>query len=456
MWAERLLGDGVDVVIDIFDLKEGHDKNHFMEKMVTDQTITHVLVMCDKVYAEKANARKAGVGTESQIISSEVYGKVAQSKFIPIACEFSDEREPFVPAFMKSRIFVDFSSPEATNKNWEQLVRVLFHKPLFQKPALGLPPAYLTATGKTASPANGKLESLKTAITSNARHLKHYREDFLSSSWNDADALRVRQNPQLDQNGLAQKVLADCGLLKDVRNRIVDWVLLESSAGQSEDFQESLLQFLEKLLELKGRPEELNGGYRDQWFEAHSVFVYETFLYIVAALLKTNSFSILHEVFKSHYLKPPSQRYGNEKFDDFGAFYGYSELLQILAPERQQLYSPAAELMQRQADRADLPFRAIIEAELVVLLSALIRPDVHWFPQTFFYRANADFPFFIRTTQHRYFLRLAEIIGVSDASALRDAAKLGFERLHLHTYAPLALHSMSVWEAMNLDKLDTL
>ena len=72
-WAERLLADGVDVVLDLFDLKEGNDKYVFMEQMVTDPQVTHVLVISDRVYSEKADARKAGVGTESQIISKEVY-----------------------------------------------------------------------------------------------------------------------------------------------------------------------------------------------------------------------------------------------------------------------------------------------------------------------------------------------------------------------------------------------
>jgi hypothetical protein len=34
--AERLMSDGVYVRLDIWDLKEGHDKYVFMEKMVTD------------------------------------------------------------------------------------------------------------------------------------------------------------------------------------------------------------------------------------------------------------------------------------------------------------------------------------------------------------------------------------------------------------------------------------
>ena len=57
-------------------LRKGHDKFAFMERMVTDKSVTHVLVVCDKTYSQKADARKAGVGTESQIISKEVYEKV--------------------------------------------------------------------------------------------------------------------------------------------------------------------------------------------------------------------------------------------------------------------------------------------------------------------------------------------------------------------------------------------
>ena len=71
-WAERLVADGVDVVLDVYHLKEGHDKYAFMERMVIDSSVSHVLVICDKKYSEKADLRKAGVGTESQIISQEV------------------------------------------------------------------------------------------------------------------------------------------------------------------------------------------------------------------------------------------------------------------------------------------------------------------------------------------------------------------------------------------------
>jgi hypothetical protein len=37
-----------------------------MEKMVTDPEISKVLIVSDKMYAEKADGRAGGVGTETQ------------------------------------------------------------------------------------------------------------------------------------------------------------------------------------------------------------------------------------------------------------------------------------------------------------------------------------------------------------------------------------------------------
>ncbi|PZU09473.1 MAG: hypothetical protein DI622_16490, partial [Chryseobacterium sp.] len=53
--AERLSNDGIHVVLDDWDLKEGQDKYHFMEQMVNDKTVSKVLLICNKEYAEKAN-----------------------------------------------------------------------------------------------------------------------------------------------------------------------------------------------------------------------------------------------------------------------------------------------------------------------------------------------------------------------------------------------------------------
>lgn len=454
-WAEQLVNDGVDVVLDIWDLKEGDDKYAFMEKMVTDDTVTHVLVFSDSEYAAKADARKAGVGTESQIISREVYSKVQQSKFLPVVCEFNISGEPFLPTFFKSRIWIDFSSPEAANDNWEQLIRVLYGKPAYEKPTLGKAPTYVTTDVTVpASPAGAKFAALRQAIVQEKRGVKVYRQDFLDACCDYADALRIRDRPDVENMG--QRVLEDCGKLKLVRDQIVDWVLLESGAGASEEFGEALVTLLERLLELKSRPPEVN-SWNDVWFEAHRVFVYEAFLYIVAGLLKTDSFSSLRLTLTNHYMLPETEASGVNRFGSFDAFYGYSNSLQILAPEGKKLYAPAAELIKRQADRTDLPFADIMQAELLVLMMAFITDGCQWYPQTLHYSSRAGaFPFFVRASRRRDFQKLVKITGIGSGEELRAAVKAGHERLGVNRWHDFWMSDRSFWGSMNMDGLDTL
>ncbi|TKB74486.1 MAG: hypothetical protein E8D46_05470 [Nitrospira sp.] len=454
-WAEQMVSDGVDVVLDVWGLKEGDDKYAFMEKMVTDESVTHVLVFSDSEYAAKADARKAGVGTESQIISREVYAKVQQSKFIPVVCEFEDSGEPFLPTFLKSRIWIDFSSSEAANENWEQLIRLLYGKPAHEKPSLGKAPTYITTDVTVpASPAIAKFAALKQAILQEKRGLKLYRKDFLDACYVYSDALRIRERPDITNMG--ERVLEDCGKLKLVRDHIVDWVLLESDANPSEEFAEALIAMLERLVELKSRPPEVN-SWSDVWFEAHRVFVYETFLYVVAALIKTDSFRILHLILTSHYLLPETAAQGSNRFDTFDAFYDHSDTLQVLAPEGQKLYAPAAELIKRQAGRTDLPFAEVMQAELLVLMMAFITDGSRWYPQTLHYSSRAGaFPFFVRAAQRRNFQKLAKITGIDSADKLREAVKAGHQRLGVNQWHNFWMSDRSFWGSMNMDALDTL
>ena len=455
-WAEQLVSDGVDVVLDVWDLKEGDDKYAFMEKMVTDVSVTHVLVFSDLEYVEKADARKAGVGTESEIISGEVYSKVQQSKFIPVVCEFDNSGEPLLPTFLKSRIWIDFSSSEAANENWEQLIRVLYGKPAYEKPTLGQAPIYVTTDVTVpASPTGAKFAALRQAIIQEKRGLKIYRQDFLDACCSYADTLRIRARPNVTNMG--QRVLEDCGKLKLVRDQIVDWVVLESGGNPSEEFGEALVSLLERLLELKSRPPEVN-SWNDVWFEAHSVFVYETFLYIVAALLKTDSFGSLHLILTDHYLLPETAVSGVSRFGKFDAFLGYSETLQILAPEGRTLHAPAAELINRQADRTDLPFAAVMQAELLVLMMAFITEGCRWYPQSLHYyssRAGA-FPFFVKAARHRDFQKLAKITGIGSGDNLRVAVKAGHEKLGVNKWHNFWISDRAFWGSMNMDALDTL
>src|SRR5882672_10517322 len=77
-WANRLVGDGVDAILDKWHSSGEQDKGAFMEKMVADSQVTKVLTFTDRLYSEKTNVRRESVETESQIIPQEVYRKADQ------------------------------------------------------------------------------------------------------------------------------------------------------------------------------------------------------------------------------------------------------------------------------------------------------------------------------------------------------------------------------------------
>ena len=130
-------------MLDKWELKEGQDKYAFMERCVNDPDITKVLIICDRVYAQKANNRTGGVGDETVIISGEIYGKMKQEKFIPIIAERDDEGNEYLPADIKTRIYIDLSDTIKYEEQYEKLLRNIYEKPQLVKPKLGKRPEWL-------------------------------------------------------------------------------------------------------------------------------------------------------------------------------------------------------------------------------------------------------------------------------------------------------------------------
>lgn len=168
---------GVDVVFDRYDLKEGQDKHVFMERAVNDDTIDRVLVLCDPLYAAKANGRREGVGTETLIISPEVYRDAAQEKFLPIIME-TDGGEVCVPTYLEGRMYIDLSDPRTEIGHFQQLVRRLYDKPEIERPQLGPPPTYLEP--RNAHLGTGRaLDVFKDAVIRGKPNQRPLLEDYL-------------------------------------------------------------------------------------------------------------------------------------------------------------------------------------------------------------------------------------------------------------------------------------
>lgn len=195
-WVIRLANDlrarGIDVVLDAWDLKPGHELYHFMEQCVSDPTVTHVLIVCNAAYAVKADGRTGGVGSEAQIITAELYGKTKNTKFIPVVAERDSNNTPHLPTFLKSIVHVDLSSEQIYFEGLDHLLRLLHGAPAFPKPPIGPKPSYLTESATTGSSTAALANSAMYALREGKPIAKSQARDYLTAVCKALGNLRVR------------------------------------------------------------------------------------------------------------------------------------------------------------------------------------------------------------------------------------------------------------------------
>lgn len=138
--ARRLRANGVDVHLDRWDVKLGHDLYLFMERYA-DAT-ARVLVILSDDYGPKADHRDeqpSGVGTETTIVSPTVYRNLGGNRVIPVVPDSDTvEGEPVVPTYLVGRSWIDFRSDHEAS--YEHLLRDLHGVPIEIAPPLGANP----------------------------------------------------------------------------------------------------------------------------------------------------------------------------------------------------------------------------------------------------------------------------------------------------------------------------
>lgn len=139
--AKRLVAEaGVEVILDRWHLKIGHDRYKFMEDSI--RQADKVIVICDKTYCEKANNRVGGVGSETMILTPEIYEDTKQDKFIPIAMESSVNNQLLLPDFIKSRLVLPLLDKRDFEKQYEDLIRLIWDEPRLTPPKRGNKPDF--------------------------------------------------------------------------------------------------------------------------------------------------------------------------------------------------------------------------------------------------------------------------------------------------------------------------
>lgn len=426
--AERLTGDGVVVVLDKWDLKEGQDKHAFMEKMVQDKEIKKVLVICDKEYQNKANKREGGVGTETQLISKEVYEKVEQEKFIAIVKEFESPEKPRIPHFMESRIYIDLSSDETYEENYQKLVRNLYNKPLVKKPPLGTPPAYIVGEEQTVFKLSHKVAQIRSAILNDRGSAQGLSYDYLENFLLTLEDFRLQGGSSTDFD---ERVLESINKMLPLRDDFVEFTNTVFKYGSKIDL-ERMHDFFEKLIRFRFKPEDAT-SWTEVDFDNYKFFIYELFLYFITTLFQLKKYQEAAFFINAQYFfhHPTSNELDNVSIS---IFTSYVRSLDEIRNKRLNLrrISVTADLIKQRADRKDIKFDQIIETDLILhYLTELEKDDHPWFPRCSVYnpKFGEKIELFDRMVSMKHFNNVKALFEVSDVNGLQEKISKYKERV---------------------------
>lgn len=130
--ATRLRNNGIDAILDQFELQAGDDVPHFMETHLA--SANKILMICTDRYVDKANKGEGGVGYEKMIITSNLMKRIDENKIIPLIRQNGTTK---VPTFLKTKLYIDFSKSDDYEFGYDDLVRTIHNSPLFKKPPIG-------------------------------------------------------------------------------------------------------------------------------------------------------------------------------------------------------------------------------------------------------------------------------------------------------------------------------
>jgi hypothetical protein len=281
--ATQLVENGVDIILDVWNLHEGNDANAFMERMVTDPTVKKVLLICNSQYVNKANSRKGGVGTETQIITGEIYKKEDQEKFVALVLEHDDQDKALVPAYYSSRLFIDMSDNDEYAIKFEQLLRWIFDQPFHIKPELGKKPAFLSDSGGislgTSTTAMRALDAIKNAKGYWLGALTDYFDTY-SSNLNN---FRIQN---FDKN-FDDQIVNNIDQFIPYRNEAIGIFHTLARYNKSPEAYEEVHSFFGKLIPYLQPSIEITSW--SEWnFDNFRFIIHELFLYAVAIFLRNN------------------------------------------------------------------------------------------------------------------------------------------------------------------------
>ncbi|MCR8635758.1 toll/interleukin-1 receptor domain-containing protein [Paenibacillus radicis (ex Xue et al. 2023)] len=413
--ATRLMENGVEIVFDKWDLKPGQDKFVFMEQMVTSSEIDKVLVICDHAYKAKADGRKGGVGTETQILSQEVYEKVGQERVIPIIAELDEQGNSLVPAYMKNRIFIDLSSEDKYESGYEQLLRHLYNQPLYRRPERGVAPSYLFDDAPSHLKTTNINSQIKDAILRNPARVKNLFQEFIQAF---IETLSKFQYERIDGKELDDIIVDNIHNMIPLRDDFIRFVELHCEYQESADIA-IFVDFFERMITFTRASEGL-GSHDIRQFDHFKFLLRELFLFTVLVFIEKSRVRSLLLLLESTYFFNKSGSLVPVSYDSL-----HMNCTSLDETRNRRLglrkLCLSADILINEHTTKNYSKNQMIQADLLLYYFSVLRNrnTRNWYPITYIYGEYIQLPLLQRLQSRDFATKVMELFEASSVEELK-------------------------------------
>jgi hypothetical protein len=329
------------------------------------------------------------------------------------------------------------SSPQRELDGYEQLLRILFDRPRYEKPALGSPPTHLTSATPSRR-CSAILHSLGDALQRGASTVYPLTLDLRRQVSKELGSLQFSEAPELPT--VFDQVVVRMRDSIPLRDDLIKLAALLTLNHADERVSRVVGDLLEATL-AEQRPAQ-GVSFREEQFDHYKLIAYELLLAAVSLCVKHERFDVLTGLTDRAYLAPAGfigDFNGGPK--TYIAFNGYLKTLEDHNREsrdRRRL-EPTADLVKERATTAEVTFDELVGADLLLFLKSLItsRERERWHPHLLPYAQTA--PGVLQRATYRYdFQRLKAFLHVSSGDDLRAKVEEG-----------AVLHALKEWRIFN-------
>ncbi|MCO5447800.1 toll/interleukin-1 receptor domain-containing protein [Enterococcus faecalis] len=421
--AKSLMGSGVEVVLDVWDLKVGQDKYDFMEKMIKDESIDRVLIISDKVYSEKADGREGGVGTETQIITPAMYDDLGKSKFIPIIFERNMETgEEYLPLYAKGRMYIDLSREEVFQDGFERLLREIFDKPDLRKPKIGKIPSFILEDSVDTFEIERKANLVEKALDKNAQRLSFAIKEYLECFIEELEKLSVSVRDGEEPDEAAIRMIHESQPFRKSFSTVIS-VFVQDNTLNNIFIVEFFEDFNNQLYYLEKKGNRLSS-------EAVKFLLTELFIVANSIFVKYKRWDIVSSLVNHSYFD--ENRRKNVSFYIFR--HPTMFIFEGKLERESKRISLTADLMKERSTEKE--FKIMLEIDMLLYFISKINPieNSHfyntWFPLTYIYLPIIGERLSIVSAMksRKVLEEMLPIFGISESEFVESAKKLDGEK----------------------------